>query len=169
MNYNTEYYLNLLNRINKIYGDMLNKKYESFNSLKDIHKELTMLKEEIKTSENEELVKKILSICNEEINLITFLNNEYCKGIDYIRSSFLDVEKMHYEVTNKYITGIILPGDIKDFEKKLIGFKTILYKHNPIEENVMEIAKMKSKVQHFTTEILEDEDVLKIAYENENR
>ncbi len=167
MNYNIEYYLNLLNRINQIYSDMLNKKYESFNTLKDIHKELTMLKDEIKESENEELVKKVLGICNEEINLITFLNNEYCKGIDYIRKSFLELEKAHYQVTNKYITGVILPSDIKDFEKILGGFKTILYKHNPIEENVMEIAKMKSKVQHFTTEILEDEDVLKIAYEND--
>ena len=169
MNYNTEYYLNLLNRINQIYSDMLNKKYESFGNLKDIHKELVMLKDEIKPGENEDLIKRIINICNEQISLITYLNEEYCKDIDYIRNSFLGLEKAHYEVTNKYITGVILPSDIKEFENIIQKFKTILYKHNPSEENVMEVAKMKSKVQHFTTEILEDEDVLKIAYSNKNR
>ena len=37
---------------------------------------------------------------------------------------------------------------------------------NVNEENVFEIAKMKSKIQHFNTEILEDEDMLRIAYNN---
>jgi hypothetical protein len=32
---------------------------------------------------------------------------------------------------------------------------------------MLEVAKMKSMVQHFNTEILEDEDVLRVAYSNE--
>jgi YebC/PmpR family DNA-binding regulatory protein len=35
-----------------------------------------------------------------------------------------------------------------------------------VEDEIMEIAKMKSKMQHFSTDIFEDEDVLSVAYSN---
>ena len=36
------------------------------------------------------------------------------------------------------------------------------------DNNLLEIAKMKSKIQHFNTQILEEEDILRAAYENSN-
>jgi recombination DNA repair RAD52 pathway protein len=52
-------------------------------------------------------------------------------------------------------------------EKALFEFREKLYEFVWDEENMLEVAKMKSMVQHFNTEILEDEDVLRVAYSNE--
>ena len=51
--------------------------------------------------------------------------------------------------------------------EELRGFREKLYNFTCTEETILEVAKMKSKVQHFNTEIIEDEDVLKMAYSNE--
>jgi len=165
MDVNVEYYLKLLSRINSIYDDMLNKKYESYDKLKDILKELTILKDEIVPGDNE-IIHNIIRSCNEQISLINYLNTMLNNDLEKIRREFVLVEKEHFEITNKYIKGQIKTEDVRKFEKVLSSFKTILYKYQPDDESILEIAKMKSKVQHFTTEILEDEDVLRIAYSN---
>ena len=33
---------------------------------------------------------------------------------------------------------------------------------------LLEVAKMKSKLQHYNTEVLEDEELLRLAYSNSN-
>jgi hypothetical protein len=44
----------------------------------------------------------------------------------------------------------------------------LLYAIPISDNNLLEIAKMKSKIQHFNTQVLEDEEVLRTAYDNSN-
>ena len=64
--------------------------------------------------------------------------------------------------------GILKVADIDSFKEHLFQFRNLLYAITISDSNLLEIAKMKSKIQHFNTEILEDEDILKQAYENSN-
>ena len=88
-------------------------------------------------------------------------------GLEELRIEFLKIEAERFTIINGYIMGIIKKSEIDRFEKALLEFREDLYKFICDDENILEIAKMKSKVQHFNTEILEDEEVLKIAYLNE--
>ena len=54
------------------------------------------------------------------------------------------------------------------FKDELFQFRNMLYAIPISDNNLLEIAKMKSKIQHFNTEILEDEDILRVAYANSN-
>lgn len=88
--------------------------------------------------------------------------------IDIIRDEFINLEALHFNITNCYIMGVITTSDIDRFKEALDGFRAILYDFEPDEETLLEIAKMKSVVQHYNTEILEDEEVLRVAYSNSN-
>ena len=87
-------------------------------------------------------------------------------NIDMLRKEFFLVEKNHFNIVNKYIMGIVEINDISGFKVQLENFRNKLYTFNVNEENMLEIANMKSKIQHFNTEVLEDEDMLKVAYNN---
>ena len=50
----------------------------------------------------------------------------------------------------------------------LFQFRNTLYAIPINDDNLLEIAKMKSKIQHFNTYVLEDEEILKQAYKNSN-
>ena len=62
---------------------------------------------------------------------------------------------------------VVKKEEIDRFQKALFEFREKLYDFSCDDENLLEVAKMKSKVQHFNTEILEDEEVLSVAYSNE--
>mgnify|MGYP003304144474 CR=1 FL=1 len=89
-------------------------------------------------------------------------------SLEELREVFLKIEAERFTIINGYIMGVLKKSEIDRFEKALFGFREKLYEFSWNEDNMMEIAKMKSKVQHFNTEILEDEEVLKVAYSNEN-
>ncbi len=89
-------------------------------------------------------------------------------SIEDLRKEFLSLEKLRFETVNKYIMGIINRQDIEVFKDSLFGFRHRLYAISISDNNILEIAKMKSKAQHFYTEVLEDEDILKVAYNNSN-
>ena len=89
-------------------------------------------------------------------------------SIEELRIEFLTLEKLRFETVNKYIMGIINKQDIEVFKDSLFNFRHKLYAIPISDSNILEIAKMKSKAQHFYTEVLEDEDVLKVAYSNAN-
>jgi hypothetical protein len=76
----------------------------------------------------------------------------------------LELEK--YDIENNYVIGKLSVKQIDHFKDLLFKFRDILYVFQTTEENLLDIAKMKSKVQHFNTQILEDEDILKSAYDN---
>lgn len=88
-------------------------------------------------------------------------------NIENLREEFIELEKFRFNIINCYIMGILKKTDVDRFQQALQVFREKLYSFTYSEENILEVAKMKSMVQHFNTEIIEDEDVLKMAYSNE--
>ncbi len=88
--------------------------------------------------------------------------------MEVLRKEFKFLELKRFEIVSNYVTGMVRVSDIEDFKEKLFGFRDKLYAISISDDNLIEIAKMKSVVQHLNTEVLEDEDILAIAYQNEN-
>ena len=88
-------------------------------------------------------------------------------NIEKLREEFIELEKFKFNIINCYIMGIVKKSDIDRFQLALFEFREKLYDYAYNDEEILEVAKMKSMVQHFTTEIIEDEDVLRMAYSNE--
>lgn len=88
-------------------------------------------------------------------------------SIEILREEFIELEKFKFNIINCYIMGIVKKSDIDRFQQALFEFREKLYDYSYSDEEILEVAKMKSMVQHFTTEIIEDEDVLRMAYSNE--
>lgn len=88
--------------------------------------------------------------------------------MENIRVLFNNLEIEHFNIINSYIMGMVSVADINRFQAILDDFRTKLYELEVNDDNLLEIAKMKSVVQHYNTEILEDEEVLKVAYSNSN-
>lgn len=86
--------------------------------------------------------------------------------IDDIRNYFFLLEKAHFEILNKYLTGVVKITEVEEFGNKIERIRSLLDSFETNEENLLEIAKYKSKVQHFYTEIMEDEELLDMAYSN---
>lgn len=106
-------------------------------------------------TEKVNLIYKELHI--EEDNLVT---------MEELRKEFDLLTMKRFDTVNLYVMGRIQVKDIEQFKERLFAFRKRLYAIQINDSNILEIAKMKSKVQHFDTEILEDEDVLKAAYAN---
>ncbi len=86
--------------------------------------------------------------------------------MDQIEDTFFNIEKEHFRLVNAYILGIIKIEEVNNFAKQLESFRKELEEVKIDENNLLRVAKMKSKIQHFNTEIVEDEEVLSIAYNN---
>ena len=86
--------------------------------------------------------------------------------IEEIQKLFFELEKEHYIVLNKYLTGRITISEVNAFGQKIEQLRFLLDNYEPTEENMLEIAGYKSKIQHFYTEIMEDEELLGMAYNN---
>ena len=86
--------------------------------------------------------------------------------IEEIRNLFFLLEKDHFIILNNYITGQVNINEVKEFGKKITNIRNLLDTFETNEENLLEIAQYKSKVQHFYTEIMEDEELLDMAYSN---
>ena len=88
--------------------------------------------------------------------------------LEYLRKEFRIIEILRFNIVSNYVTGMVNAQDIEQFKDKFFTFREHLYGFETDEENLLEIAKMKSKLQHFNTEVLEDEDLLKVAFSNSN-
>lgn len=86
--------------------------------------------------------------------------------IEVIRKRLLILEAKHFNIINSYIRGIVKIEEVKDFGEYLEQLRSLLDSFITNEENLLEIAKYKSKVQHYYTEIMEDSDLLSVAYNN---
>ena len=80
----------------------------------------------------------------------------------------MTVEYKRFQIVNNYVMGIVKISEIKEFKDLLFGFRDKLYAIAISDDYIVEIAKMKSMVQHYNTEILEDENMLEMAYSNVN-
>ena len=88
--------------------------------------------------------------------------------IEELKNEMYMLELERYDIENSYIIGKLNVQQIDHFRELLFKFKDILYAYPVTEESLLEIAKLKSKVQHYNTQILEDEDILRVAYDNSN-
>lgn len=83
-----------------------------------------------------------------------------------LRKVFAIIEKEHYKIVDSYIKGQLLYEMVEQFENLVCEFRQNLYAYVPLEKELLEVAKMKSKIQHYITEVLEDENLLTMAYKN---
>ena len=86
--------------------------------------------------------------------------------IEKIRKLFFVLEKDRFTIVNNYIMGIISIQEVTMFGQKIEKIRNLLDNFQTNDENLLEIAKYKSKIQHFYTEIMEDEELLRMAYSN---
>ncbi len=86
--------------------------------------------------------------------------------IDKIREEFFFLEKERFLILNDYVLGIVNLDKVLEFGKRIDTIRMDLEKVEITEETLYEIANIKSKVQHFYTEIMEDEELLRVAYSN---
>lgn len=88
--------------------------------------------------------------------------------LETLRKEFQIIEILRFNIVSNYVTGMVTGEDIEQFRNKFFTFRDKLYAYETDEESIFEIAKMKSKLQHFNTEVLEDEDILRVAFSNSN-
>ena len=88
--------------------------------------------------------------------------------LEDLKKEMYMLELERYDIENNYIIGKLNVQQIDHFRDLLFKFKDIVYAYPITEENLLEIAKLKSKIQHYNTQILEDEDILRAAYANSN-
>lgn len=163
--------LNLVKEIDSLYDELI-------SSNKDISEALDKLLLEILVYEDMQgidledslVIDKAIKAISYKVELIySVLNTKRDKvTLEDLREEFIELEKLRFETINKYVMGIVKILDIEQFKDKLFEFRKRLYAISISDNNILEIAKMKSKVQHFNTEVLEDEEVLRVAYSNSN-
>lgn len=83
-----------------------------------------------------------------------------------LNEDFMILERIHYLIIQAYICGEVKIVQINDFSEQLNLIRDSIDTLEKDEENIYNIAKIKSKMQHFYTEILEDEELLTMAYKN---
>jgi len=88
--------------------------------------------------------------------------------IEELRRLYRIIEILRFNIVSNYVTGMVNVSDIEEFKKIFFDLRDKLDAFQTTEENLIEIAGMKSKLQHFNTEVLEDENILEVAYANSN-
>ena len=88
-------------------------------------------------------------------------------NIEEINTDYQELMKKHFKIANDYVMGIVTKNDVDDFGKFLSEMRHAIELIEMTEENMFFIAEIKSKLQHYYTEIMEDEELLSIAYGND--
>lgn len=160
--------LRLLIKLDKIYEDVVNGDRTFISKLDNLLIEiLNFTEEEI----NDEIISMVIIAFNHKVNLIYKIcpiEESTSLTFENLQEEFKILEIKQFEINNNYVLGTINIKEIDDFREKLFSFRNRLYAIPISDSNILEIAKMKSKIQHYETEILEDEDVLSMAYANSN-
>lgn len=164
--------LELLIKVDNVYSKVIKGNRDVLNELDQLLLEILEYDDLSEFNDDEvELITLIINSFTFKVNLIYKILNvkrNQLLTMEQLREEFKVLEMKRFEAVNNYVMGIIRVEDIKSFEERLFSFRDKLYAIPISDSNLIEIAKMKSKVQHFNTEVLEDEEVLKIAYSNSN-
>jgi hypothetical protein len=159
-------------KLDGLYSEVLNGKQDIFNESDKIMVDILKLKDmSILDKDEQEFVDGLISSFVEKINLmyeILDVKKDNLLTLEHLEEEFHKLEIKRFNIENSYIMGMIKAEDIKCFGEELFQFRNMLYAIPISDSNLLQIAKMKSKIQHFNTEILEDEDILRVAYENSN-
>jgi hypothetical protein len=89
-------------------------------------------------------------------------------NIEELRRQFRNVEILRFNIVSNYVTGMVNVDDIEEFKKIFFDLRDKLDAFPTNDENILEIAGMKSKMTHYNAEVLEDENILEVAYANSN-
>lgn len=162
----------LKDRLDILYSEVLNGRENILDDLDSLLLEILKY-DDLSLYDDEETEQIILMIKSftEKINLIYDLleiKKDNLLTMDNLRNEFKLLEIKRFNIVNNYVMGMVKINDIDTFKDVLFQFRNMLYAIPISDDNLLEIAKMKSKVQHFNTEVLEDEDILKQAYANSN-
>ena len=84
--------------------------------------------------------------------------------IEELRKDFISLEREHYIIINNYITKKVTKEEYKNFTVKLFKFREKLDNYQSKPEEIYEVAGMKSRVQHYITDTVEDEEILKSLF-----
>ncbi len=166
--------LALLSKLDKIYDEVIQGN-KDLTKVTDLMNQMVICLDKIDFLDDKKrnVSLKAIQSFNSKIELIyDLIDLDYFKpsdlGLDNLRKQMDYLELKRYEIMNKYVLGTLKKEEIDFFEEELGAFRARVYEFVPAEEEIMDIAKMKSKIQHLNTEVLEDEEVLRVAYENSN-
>lgn len=158
--------------LDNLYNEVLNGKQDIFNESDKIMVDILKLKDtNIIDKDESEFVEGLIHSFVDKINLmyeILDIKKDNLLTLEHLSDEFHKLEIKRFNIENSYVIGIIRIEHINSFGDELFQFRNMLYAIPISDNNLLEIAKMKSKIQHFNTEILEDEDILRVAYENSN-
>lgn len=163
--------LNIKDRLDNLYNEVLNGKQEIFLELDQLIVEILKLKEIELPDDDVEPVNELIHSFIDKINLIYEIldvKKDNLLTLEHLKEEFHKLEMKRFVLENNYVMGMLKIEEINSFKDELFSFRNMLYAIPISDSNLLDIAKMKSKIQHFNTEILEDEDILRQAYENSN-
>ncbi len=168
--------LETVSELDSLYRNLIKGNKNIDKKLNDLINKMMKYTEDVESldMETKELAIRAITIFNSKVELINdLLNKDIFKpstiDMGYLRDTMDSLEVKRYELLNNYVLGKIIKEELDEFEKELVAFKKRVYEIEPEDdEMLLEIARMKSKIQHLNTEVLEDEDVLKVAYMNSN-
>lgn len=164
--------LKLKEELDVLYDEVVNGNRDRLEELDKFILKLASF-DSFNTSSAEELlfIDSLFNSLIEKMNLICDLlivKKENLLTMDNIREEFKRLELKRFQIVNNYVLGMVELSQINIFKEELFQFRNMLYAIPISDDNLLEIAKMKSKIQHFNTEVLEDEEILKQAYNNLN-
>lgn len=162
----------LLRDIDGLYNKVLNGNKNVIDQLDDLMVKILEYDDLSSYNNGEvEVISLVIKNFTDKVNLIYKLLDLNIKKeitLEELEEEFRQIELKRFETVNRYVMGLIMVDDIERFKNDLFSFRERLYAIQINDNNLLKIARMKSKVQHFDTEILEDEDVLRVAYQNSN-
>ena len=162
----------LLRDIDGLYNKVLNGNKNVVDQLDDLMVKILEYDDLSSYNNGEvEVISLVIKNFTDKVNLIYKLLDLSIKKeitLEELEEEFRQIELKRFETVNRYVMGLIMVDDIEGFKNDLFSFRERLYAIQINDNNLLKIARMKSKVQHFDTEILEDEDVLRVAYQNSN-
>ena len=159
-------------KLDILYNQVLNGRQDIFSDSDKIMIDILRLKDaKIADKDEEEFVNGLIHSFVDKINLmyeILDVKKDNLLTLEHLEENFHKLEIQKFNIENAYIMGMIKSTDIELFKEELFKFRNLLYAIQISDSNLLSIAKMKSKIQHFNTQVLEDEDILRVAYENSN-
>ena len=159
-------------KLDNLYNEVLNGRQDVFEESDKLILEILSLKEiDYQDNDEKEQVNELIHSFIDKINLMYELldvKKDNLLTLEHLQEEFHKLEIKRFMIENTYVMGMIKVEEINCFKEELFSFRNMLYAIPISDSNLLDIAKMKSKIQHFNTEILEDEDILRQAYENSN-
>ncbi len=159
-------------KLDSLYNQVLNGRQDIFLESDKLMIDILKLQGlSIEDEDENDFVQGLIHSFVEKINLmyeILDVKKDNLLTLEHLEEDFHKIEINKFNIENNYVMGMVRAEDIKSFEEELFQFRNMLYAIPISDSNLLEIAKMKSKIQHFNTQILEDEDILRVAYQNSN-